>query len=141
MGSWLSAPKRASARTLTLCPYKHSMAMLELITSGSARGEKGVAALPRRADRERTTVITGGPAAAATDYSRSSGRRSQTHPLATASQPSRSVPLARHFRHNKGFQATAHKLPLCNRFPSLQSYIVMPVGRRLNPDVGHKTIK
>ena len=36
---------------------------------------------------------------------------------------------------NKGFQATAHKLPLCDRFPSLQSYIVLPVGRRLNPDV------
>ena len=39
---------------------------------------------------------------------------------------------------NKGFQATAHKLPLCDRFPSLQSYIVLPVGRRLNPDVGCK---
>ena len=36
---------------------------------------------------------------------------------------------------NKGFQATAHKLPLCDRFPSLQSFILMPVGRRLNPDV------
>ena len=110
--------------------------MLELINSGNARGKKGVAALPRRADRERTTVIMGGPAAAATDYSRSSGRRSQTHPPATAPQPSHGRALETQIRHNKGFQATAHKLSLCNRFPSLQSYIVLPVGRRLNPDVG-----
>ena len=41
---------------------------------------------------------------------------------------------------NKGFQATAHKLPLCDRFPSLQSYIVLPVGRRLNPDVQPPTL-
>ena len=46
----------------------------------------------------------------------------------------------KHFRFNKGFQATAHNLSLCNRFPSLQSFILMPVGRRLNPDVRHKTI-
>ena len=39
---------------------------------------------------------------------------------------------------NKGFQATAHKLPLCDRLRTLQSYIVLPVGRRLNPDVGCK---
>ena len=111
------------------------MAMLQLITSGNARGEKGVAALPRRADRERTTVITGGRAAAATDYSRSSGRRSQTHPPATASQPSHGRALETQFRHNKGFQATAHKLSLCDRLRTLQSYTVLPVGRRLNPDV------
>ena len=37
---------------------------------------------------------------------------------------------------NKGFQATAHKLSLCNRFRTLQSYMILPVGRRLNPDVG-----
>ena len=36
---------------------------------------------------------------------------------------------------NKGFQATAHKLSLCDRLRTLQSYIVLPVGRRLNPDV------
>ena len=41
----------------------------------------------------------------------------------------------KHFRSNKGFQATAHNLSLCNRFPSLLSFILMPVGRRLNPDV------
>ena len=112
------------------------MAMLELITSGNARGKKGVAALPRRADRERTTVIMDGRAAAATDYSRSSGRRSQTHPPATAPQPSHGRALETHFRHNKGFQATAHKLSLCDRLRTLQSYTVLPVGRRLNPDVG-----
>ena len=39
---------------------------------------------------------------------------------------------------NKGFQATAHKLSLCDRLRTLQSYIVLPVGRRLNPDVGCK---
>ena len=112
--------------------------MLELITSGNARGEKGVAALPRHADRARTTVIMGGPAAAATDYSRSSGLRSQTHPPATAPQPSHGMALETHFRHNKGFQATAHKLSLCDRLRTLQSFILMPVGRRLNPDVGAK---
>ena len=37
---------------------------------------------------------------------------------------------------NKGFQATAHKLSLCDRLRTLQSYTVLPVGRRLNPDVG-----
>mgnify|MGYP003618931687 CR=1 FL=1 len=42
----------------------------------------------------------------------------------------------KHFRSNKGFQATAHKLSLCDRLRTLQSYIVLPVGRRLNPDVG-----
>ena len=36
---------------------------------------------------------------------------------------------------NKGFQATAHKLSLCDRLRTLQSYTVLPVGRRLNPDV------
>ncbi|MDD2241036.1 MAG: hypothetical protein PHO14_03680 [Kiritimatiellae bacterium] len=36
---------------------------------------------------------------------------------------------------NKGFQATAHKLSLCDRLRTLQSYTVWPVGRRLNPDV------
>ena len=41
----------------------------------------------------------------------------------------------KHFRSNKGFQATAHKLSLCDRLRTLQSYIVLPVGRRLNPDV------
>ena len=39
---------------------------------------------------------------------------------------------------NKGFQATAHKLSLCDRLRTLQSYTVLPVGRRLNPDVGLK---
>ena len=109
--------------------------MLKLITSGNARGEKGIAAAPRLANRALTTVIMCGPAAAAIDYSRSSGRRSQTHPPATAPEPSRSTPLETQIRHNKGFQATAHNLSLCNRFSSLQSYILMPVGRRLNPDV------
>ena len=41
---------------------------------------------------------------------------------------------------NKGFQATAHKLSLCDRLRTLQSYIVLPVGRRLNPDVGLEKI-
>ena len=41
---------------------------------------------------------------------------------------------------NKGFQATAHKLSLCDRLRTLQSYTVLPVGRRLNPDVVHDTI-
>ena len=44
------------------------------------------------------------------------------------------------FASNKGFQATAHKLSLCDRLRTLQSYIVLPVGRRLNPDVGRKEL-
>ena len=42
---------------------------------------------------------------------------------------------------NKGFQATAHNLSLCHRFPSLQSFILMPAGRRLNPNVRIKKEK
>jgi hypothetical protein len=42
---------------------------------------------------------------------------------------------------NKGFQATAHKLSLCDRLRTLQSYTVLPVGRRLNPDVRIKIQK
>ena len=109
--------------------------MLELITSGNAEKRKGFAAAPRHAYRAQTTVIMGGPAAVATDYSRSSGPRFQNHPPATAPQPSHGRALETHFRHNKGFQATAHNLSLFNRFRTLQSYTVLPVGRRLNPDV------
>ena len=47
----------------------------------------------------------------------------------------------KHFRSNKGFQATAHKLSLCDRLRTLQSYTVLPVGRRLNPDVRDKKMK
>ena len=38
-------------------------------------------------------------------------------------------------RFNKGLLGTTHKLSLCNRFPSLPSYIVLPVGRPQSPDV------
>ena len=41
---------------------------------------------------------------------------------------------------NKGLQATAHKPSLCNGYSSLLQLFLQPVGRRLNPDVGHKTI-
>ena len=47
----------------------------------------------------------------------------------------------KHFRSNKGFQATAHKLSLCDRLRTLQSYTVLPVGRRLNPDVRQMKMK
>ena len=100
--------------------------MLQLITSGNARGEKGVAAAPRRADRERTTVITGGPAAAATDYSNPAGPRFQNHPLAWSDAPSRGISPEKQIRQNKGFQSTTHKLPLCDGFPSLRWYTVQP---------------
>lgn len=36
---------------------------------------------------------------------------------------------------NNGFQATAHKLSLCNGYSSLLRLFLQPVGRRLNPDV------
>ena len=39
---------------------------------------------------------------------------------------------------NKEFQAAAHKLSLCDRLRTLQSNNALPVGRRLNPDVGLK---
>ena len=38
-------------------------------------------------------------------------------------------------RSNKGFQATAHKLSLCDGYSSLHWLFLQPVGRRLNPDV------
>ena len=55
--------------------------------------------------------------------------------LAGACEPSRTIPLEKGIRSNKGLQATTHKFALCHRFRSLQSYIVWPVGRRLNPNV------
>ena len=57
------------------------------------------------------------------------------HPLAGSFVPSRGTALEKQIRSNKVFQATAHKPSLCNGYSSLQSYIVLPVGRRLNPDV------
>ena len=41
---------------------------------------------------------------------------------------------------NNRLQATTHKLSLCTTFRSLLDYRVQPVGRRLNRDVGCKTI-
>ena len=41
---------------------------------------------------------------------------------------------------NKRFQATTHKLSLCTPIRSLLDYRVQPVGRRLNRDVGEKTM-
>ena len=38
-------------------------------------------------------------------------------------------------RFNNGLLGTTHNLSLCHRFSSLQSYIVLPVGRPQSPDV------
>ena len=76
------------------------------------------------------------PCGGGDSYGSPDGWRYPNPPLAGAFVPSCEFPLEKQIRSNKGFQATAHNLSLCKRFPSLQSYILMPVGRRLNPDVG-----
>ena len=71
-------------------------------------------------------------------YGYPDGGRYPTPALAEVCEPSRSNPPEKGIRSNKGLQATTHKFALCHRFRSLQSYIVWPVGRRLNPDVRQK---
>ena len=102
--------------------------MLQVISSGNA-GMKMEVSRRRRSNpyESRTTAIIGGPAAAATDYGDPGGPRFQTHPLAWSDAPSRGISPEKHIRQNKGFQATTHKLPLCDGFPSLQRYTVQPL--------------
>ena len=57
------------------------------------------------------------------------------HPLAVAVVPLRGIAPGKRIRFNKGFQATAHKLSLCNGYSSLLRLFLQPVGRRLNPNV------
>ena len=82
-----------------------------MITSGNPGGEKGVAAVPRRPLRATATVRGESGAAGATDIGGSSGRRSNSHPLAGARVPSRGRSLLQVARQNKGLHRTAHKLP------------------------------
>ena len=109
--------------------------MLQLITSGNARGKKGVAAAPRHAYRVQTTVIMCGPAALATDYAHRSG------PRLSEPRPRRSPravtlnPSGNEIRQNKGLLGTTHKLSLGTPLRSLLSYRVQRVGRPQSPDV------
>ena len=73
--------------------------------------KKGVAAAPRHALLGTSTAIMGGPAALATDYSNSDGRRLPNPALARAVVPSRGISLEKRKRQNKGLHRTAHKLP------------------------------
>ena len=104
--------------------------MLQVISSGNA-GMKMEVSRRRRSNHygSRTTVIIGGPAALATDYSNPDGPRFQTHPLAWSDAPSRRISPEKQIRQNKGFQSTTHKLPLCDGFPSLHKVYSTAVGR------------
>ena len=82
-----------------------------MISSGNAEKRKGFAAAPRHAYRAQTTVIMGGPASLATDYTNTDGPRfseprPRRSPRAVTLDPSDNE-----IRQNKGLHRTAHKLP------------------------------
>jgi len=60
---------------VTFCPREKLIGHVTIIGNGNAGIGKGVAAAPRHAYRAQTTVIMGGPAALATDYSSPDGPR------------------------------------------------------------------
>ena len=71
----------------------------------------GGAAVPRRPLWATATVKGESGAAWATDYGGSSGRRSNSHPLAGVRVTSRGRALLQVARQNKGLHRTAHMLP------------------------------
>ena len=96
---------------MTFCPHEKLIGQATDINDGIAGGAKGVAAVPRRPVRATAAVRGDSGAAGATDYGGSSGRRSNSHPLAGARAPSSGRALLQVARQNKGLHRTAHKLP------------------------------
>ena len=82
---------------MTFCPREKLIGQTTIISHGNAGREKGVAAAPRHAYRARTTVIMGGPAALANDYSNPDGPRLPNPTLAEPLVPSRGISLEKQF--------------------------------------------
>ena len=85
--------------------------MLQAITRGNPRGEKGIAAVQSRPLRATVAAMGGNRAAWADSYGPRDGQRFNSHPLSHSVFLLRVKALVRHIRHNKAFHLTAHNWP------------------------------